>query len=134
MSDDQQPKEIGKIWGFIKELKATVFGHKREIEIILVGQTGNNGLTGDIKKIIQRQDGMEDTMNNMIATHIGTCPVAEQIKEKEKKQIDGRRFADKAALELQKARIAMIGAVTGSVIVAICGIIVALISRRPVSP
>jgi hypothetical protein len=56
MSDTEHERDIGKLWGFARELKAWAEGKVREVEIILIGVDGTNGLRGNIRKLEETVD------------------------------------------------------------------------------
>lgn len=49
--ESEDARDIGKIWGALRELKAWAEGKVREFEILILGPDKGNGLRGDMKAL-----------------------------------------------------------------------------------
>jgi hypothetical protein len=134
------PRDVGKMWGSLRELKAWIEGKFREIEVILLGAAGDNGLNGRLKAIEARVDETESDVRRVEAWGKDTvhnlwnerrpleCLGLPEI-EKLRAEVD-KRFGDLAreSTELKKTRLVMLGAIATSFITTIGVIIAALVN------
>lgn len=49
--DIDETRDIGKIWGALREYKAWAEGKAREFEVVLLGPDHDNGLRGDLRAL-----------------------------------------------------------------------------------
>ena len=130
MSDSMQPKETGKIWGYMREMKATMEGNHKTLMMLLVGPNGENGLNGLAKTNNKLIKILDERLDTHINSHTTDCIGSALLKEHEKKHNEnikeetaGRRYSDGLAVELRKSRIAMIGAIAVALITVAANII-----------
>jgi hypothetical protein len=114
----EQERDIGKLWGFARELKAWAEGKVREVEIILIGVDGTNGLRGNIRKLEedvdiqghQLQAGIEwgNRVWEIERKKPGGCLGIEAVEKLEARLAAEHAATDKLILESRKARYTML--------------------------
>jgi CTP-dependent riboflavin kinase len=61
----EQERDIGKLWGFARELKAWTEGKLRELEILFIGVDGSNGLRGDLRELKCTVNTLSDKIDDV---------------------------------------------------------------------
>ncbi len=108
-TDIDQQRDIGKLWGAIRKLEATVDGNHRELMMLLVGPTRTNGINGRVRNIEE---------------------YIEEEKQKKISDAEAGQNAAKLSVELKKSRATLIGAVIVALITTVGSIAVAVIGSR----
>jgi hypothetical protein len=152
MPDEEMPRDIGKLWGAIKSLEGTMEtmrawadGQVERLMLVLVGLDGGNGLKGDIRVLSARVEKTETEIVRLEAWGhklwdvdrpaecIGAIAVEAleaRLKAQELARAAERQLHERELDALQRARIAMIGAILASAMAAIGSVVVALITGR----
>ena len=134
MADD---RDIGKIWGELREFRAETEGRFREIMQILVGHDGTNGLSGRVAVTEEKIDSHD----HQIAAGIdwgkriieverhkpGWCKgvnALDEYKAATAREIEAR---ERETVELKKSRHAMIAGLGAAVLTAAASVIVAVL-------
>lgn len=138
--NDQMVRDVGKLWGAIERTNGDV----KALTVALVGMNGDNGLRGELREFIEtfnaghsvRLDEVEKRVEEGIALGkhlyhierhkpgecIGRAALDKYIADMESRQ----QKSENAAVEMGKARMAMIGMIIVSMITALASIFVAL--------
>jgi hypothetical protein len=114
----ENERDIGKLWGFARELKAWAEGKVREVEIILIGVDGTNGLRGNIRALEEKVETQAEKLQKGIEwgervweierKKPGNCLGVEAVKALEARLAAERAATDKLILESRKARYTML--------------------------
>ncbi len=138
--NEQRIRDVGKLWGALERTNGDV----KALTVAIVGIDGTNGLRGELREFIEqfreehspRIATLEDRVEEGIAygkhlydverhkpgACIGKVALDKHIAELESRQ----QKSESAAVEMGKARMAMIGMIIVSMITALASVFVAL--------
>jgi hypothetical protein len=151
MDDDNQSRDIGKLWGAIKSFEGTLEtlhvwaeGQIERVMLVLVGLNGSNGIKGDIRDLTTRVETTETEIMRLEAWGhklwdvdrpalclgiVAVEALEAKLKAQELARVTERQLHERELDALQRARIAMLGAILASAMAAIGSVVVAVISR-----
>lgn len=128
-------RDIGKLWGAVREMRAWVEGKLRELEIALIGIDGGNGLRGNIQKNTERIDSLEHQVVAGIewGTRLwdverhkpGGCIGKLAVEELEARLLLDAESREKEVIETRRTRYAMLTGLGVALITSIAPIIMA---------
>jgi len=145
--EDTIPRETGKLWGALREIRAWMEGKVREFEVILFGADGDNGMRGTIRELKDDRDKtdmkLEEVDKKVDAAvawgkHLweverhqpGQCIGRAAVEALEKRLAEATATQEKDRRDMRKTRNAMLVAFCGMMVSSATAIVVALINRQ----
>jgi hypothetical protein len=144
MDEDQVVRDVGKIWGALREFRAWAEGKFREFEVIMLGPDLGNGLKGDLRALRTDHADTKSKLDDLASELAATKAWGQHIWEVDRPEhcigkiavadLESRLKADAdlrtAELrENRKVRLAMTGTVIVAGMTSITSIIVAIINQ-----
>lgn len=119
MTEQHHDRDFGELRGLLREFRAWTEGKFREIEVILTGATGDNGLQGRLRFVDKEVKALEEEFRDTKTWALDLWNVqrpANCIGQKAVTDLEARMNArfdaiEKGSVELRKARFAMWGAI-----------------------
>jgi len=142
------PRDVGKLWGEVRTLRAWAEGKVREFEVVLTGQQGDNGLRGNIRDLaadvkaqhleVERVDAAVSDLADKCRHFVevdryqpGGCLGVTEVKKLRTELDKEREKRERESQEMQKLRIGLITAVLVAMLTTAGNVAVALINKRP---
>lgn len=131
----EQQKDIGKLWGELREFRAETDGRFEKIMLILTGVTGSNGMNGRIAIVEEKTDLLDHELRavsewghrvvEVDRFKDGWCIGKKAVVDLEARLTKDAESREKETLEMRRTRYAMLTGFGVALITAAAPIVIA---------
>jgi hypothetical protein len=131
----EQQKDIGKLWGELREFRAETDGRFEKIMLILTGVTGSNGMNGRIAHVEEKTDLLDHELRavsewghkvvEVDRFKDGWCIGKKAVIDLEARLTKDAESREKETLEMRRTRYAMLTGFGVALITAAAPIVIA---------
>ena len=131
----EQQKDIGKLWGELREFRAETEGRFEKIMLILTGVTGSNGMQGRIAIVEEKTDLLDHELRavsewghkvvEVDRFKDGWCIGKKAVVDLEARLTKDAESREKETLEMRRTRYAMLTGFGVALITAAAPIVIA---------